>query len=245
LRQVLVHLWRTYGWRFLLTALEERVKHRLQNSLQKQLCKGLVSDATADEIAAVNEEIESCVRFLIRPRRVMADPAWLINRIEIALKREDVKVVAIDPINQIDQILGRGENYTDFMGRFLIDLQRIADDYKVLMIVAAHPDKFNAGKRNWGRHLLTLNDASGTAHFGNKSDIGWCVWRPHRDGPSVLHIDKLKDEENMGKRTVAKLYMTEAREQFTADVIGYQRFFNDGKEQDNGTSPTSYTGLRE
>ena len=42
--------------------------------------------------------------------------------------------------------------------------------------------------------------------WGNKADIGWCVWRD-LTGPTYLHIDKLKDHETMGKPTLAALHL--------------------------------------
>ena len=68
--------------------------------------------------------------------------------------------------------------------------------------------------------MLTLNDGADTAHWGNKADIGWCVWRD-LTGPTYLHIDKLKVNETTGKPTLAALHLDEALGCFEVGRTGY------------------------
>jgi hypothetical protein len=90
------------------------------------------------------------------------------------------------------------------------------------VICAAHPPKDGVEKRLSKGKLLTLNDGADTSHYGNKSDIGWCVWRPDFEGPTLLHIDKLKDHETMGKPTLAELVLDPKRNQFNVNRLGYE-----------------------
>jgi hypothetical protein len=69
--------------------------------------------------------------------------------------------------------------------------------------------------------LLTLNDGADTANWGNKADIGWCVWRPTMRGGTLLHIDKLKDHETMGEPTLAMLVLDKALGRFDVVRTGY------------------------
>jgi twinkle protein len=150
----------------------------------------------------------------------MLDLDRLINRIEYAAKVYGVDVVMIDPVNEIDHQVPKGETKTDYMGKFIMRLKQLADDYNLLMIVAAHPPKDGVEKRLSKNGLLTLNDGADTAHYGNKADIGLCVWRNY-EGPTLLHIDKLKDHETMGKPTLCELHLDEAMNSFTVGRIGY------------------------
>jgi hypothetical protein len=93
------------------------------------------------------------------------------------------------------------------MGEFIMKLKHLADDHNLLMICAAHPPKDSGSRRN-ANHLYTLNDGADTAHYGNKADIGWTVWRPDlTDGRTYLNIDKCKDVDVMGRPEVFKLGM--------------------------------------
>jgi hypothetical protein len=69
--------------------------------------------------------------------------------------------------------------------------------------------------------VLTLNDGADTAHWGNKADIGLCVWRS-LDGPTYLHGDKLKDHETMGSPFLAEMVLNPAMNSFRVKRMGYE-----------------------
>ena len=144
-----------------------------------------------------------------------------LNRIEYSARVYGTRVVCIDPVNEIDHRLNRNESRTDYMGRFIMSLKALADDYNLLMIVCAHPPKDGVEKRLQKNGVLTLNDGADTAHWGNKADIGLCLWR-NITGPTLLHIDKLKDHESMGKPTLAELNLDPRLNKFTVGRVGYE-----------------------
>lgn len=220
LRQLLVSLWRLHGWKFLLTSFEERIKLRYQHALRRHLIGKPVDCWTEQQKAGADAEIEKAAVFLRRKRGTVLDLNCLRDRIEFAVRVYGVKVVAIDPVNEIDHQVQKGEYKTDYMGRFIMELKALADDYGLLMICCAHPPKDGVEKRLLKSGLLTLNDGADTAHWGNKADIGWCVWRD-LTGPTYLHIDKLKDHETMGKPTLAALHLDEALGRFEVGRTGY------------------------
>ena len=238
LRQLAANLWRLHGWRTLITAFEEKVKPRFQRDLRRHLVGREDYDNNGElhwtpkpmdqwapsDVAAADAAIEKGFRFLRRPRNALMDANRLLDRIEYAARVYGVEVVVIDPVNEIDHQVPKGDTKTEYMGRFIIDLKKMADDYGLLMIVAAHPPKESVEKRSSKSRLMTLNDAADTAHFGNKADIGWCVWRPNMEGPTFLHIDKLKDVETMGKPTLAKLDHDIRFNAFTVTRVGYEIF---------------------
>lgn len=207
LRQLLVQLWELHKWPCLITAFEEKVKPRYIRDLRRHMLKLPMNQWSEEMVADADTEIRKGFYFLRRKRGAVLNAARLIDRIEYAVKVYGIKVVAIDPVNEIDHEVPKGESKTDYMGRFIMQLKQLADDYGLLMIVCAHPPKDGVEKRMIKGKLLTLNDGADTAHWGNKADIGWCVWRPSGDGPTLLHIDKVKDHEVMGKPTLAELFL--------------------------------------
>jgi twinkle protein len=222
LRQLSVNLWRLHGWRTLITSFEERVKPRMQRDLRRHLI-GVPIDMWDDkDVAEADDEIRKAFRFLRRKRTGKLDLERLMDRIAYAVKVYGVDVVMIDPVNEIDHSVPRHQSKTDYMGEFIMALKALADDYNLLVICAAHPPKDGVEKRLSKGKLLTLNDGADTSHYGNKSDIGWCVWRPDFEGPTLLHIDKLKDHETMGKPTLAELVLDPKRNQFNVNRLGYE-----------------------
>lgn len=220
LRQLAVNVWRLHGWRTLITSFEEKVKPRFQRDLRRHLI-GHGPEWRTDEVAKADYEIRQAFRFLRRKRNTVLDLDRLMDRIEYAVKVYGVEVVMIDPVNEIDHQVPRGESRTDYMGKFIMRLKQLADDYSLLMIVAAHPPKDGVEKRLAKNGLLTLNDGADTAHYGNKADIGWCVWR-NIDGPTMLHVDKVKDHETMGKPTLVELMLNPTMNAFRETRIGYE-----------------------
>jgi twinkle protein len=226
LRQLLMRLWQMHGWKFLLTSFEERVKPRYLRDMRWHIIgKPYINEHgeilwSDEEIAKADAEIRKAAVFLRRKRNTTLDLGRLLDRIEFAVRVHGVRVVAIDPVNEIDHQVPKGESKTDYMGRFIMALKALADDYGLLMICCAHPPKDGVEKRISKKGLLTLNDGADTAHWGNKADIGWCVWR-NIDGPTYLHADKLKDHETMGKPFLAELILNPMRNAFQVNRMGY------------------------
>lgn len=230
LRQLLVNLWRKHGWKFLLTSFEEKIKPRFHRDLRRNLIGKPVEHWTDEDVARADIEIQKCAVFLRRKRSAVLDMNRLLDRIDFAVRVYGVKVVAIDPVNEIEHQVPRGESKTDYMGRFIMALKQLADDHNLLMICAAHPPKDGVEKRLAKNGLLTLNDGADTAHWGNKADLGICVWR-NIDGPTMLHIDKVKDHESMGKPTLAEMNLNRALNQFSVDRVGYELLHRDGPNE--------------
>ena len=240
-RQLCCNLRRLHGWRTLITSFEERVKPRYLRDFRRHFIgtenidnyTGEVKwvykhlDAwTAEDVAVADAEIEKSFRFLRRKRNATLDVERLVDRIEYAVRVYGLEVVVIDPVNEIDHQVPKGENKTDYMGRFIMSLKQLADDYDLLMIVCAYPPKDGVEKRMQKGKLMTLNDGADTAHYGNKADIGWCVWRATVDecAPTYLNIDKLKDHEVMGVPTVAELRLDKGFGCFNVTRMGYDIF---------------------
>jgi len=229
LRQLAYNLYRLHGWRTLITAFEEKVRPRYERDLRRLFIEGENETRygasrpedrfTAEQIARADIEIDKAFRFLRRKRGDTMSVEKMLDRISFAVRTYGVEVVIIDPVNEIDHMVPRGQSKTDYMAEFIMALKQLADDYKLLMIVAAHPPKDGVSRRS--KAIFTLNDGADTAHYGNKADIGWCVWRPTMEGATYLNIDKCKDTEVMGVPTFAKLSFDPGRGNFSVTRTGY------------------------
>lgn len=220
MRQLLVNLWRLHGWKFLITSFEEKVKPRYQRDLRRHLIGSVETTWTEADIAKADAEINRACVFFRRKRNTALDADRLVDRIEYAVRTYGIKVVAIDPFNEIDHVVPRGMAKTDYVGQFIMRLKQLADDYNLLMICALHPPKDGVEKRLQRSGMLTLNDGADSAHWGNKADIGLCMWRP-LVGPTLLHIDKVKDHETMGRPTLCEMIHDSEFNRFRVGRIGY------------------------
>ena len=126
------------------------------------------------------------------------DIEWLIDRMITAVVRYGTRIVVIDPWNEIEHALNRGESLTEYTGRAIRALKRFAREFGVMVIVVAHPTKSAAAKAPWE---VSLYDISDSAHFNNKADFGLVVSRygGMRDNKTVVTVKKVRYQPQSGQ----------------------------------------------
>ncbi len=120
------------------------------------------------------------------------DIDWLIEKATVAVIRHGIRVLVIDPWNEIEHAVQRKESLTDYTGRAIRALKRFGREFECLVIVVAHPTKSAAQK---APEDVSLYDVSDSAHFANKADFGLVVAR-HGDNPldfiSTVFVRKVR-----------------------------------------------------
>lgn len=106
---------------------------------------------------------------------------YFLDLCRIAVLRDGVRAVFLDPWNEIEHKLRQGENETQYIGRALRAIKRFAKVYDVAFWIVAHPSKPFEGKIRMPRLL----DISGSAHWANKADFGLSY---HRDGKDTADL---------------------------------------------------------
>jgi twinkle protein len=135
------------------------------------------------------------------------DLEWIIERAESAVLRDGIRVLVIDPWNEIEHARKIGENSHEYTGRSIRALKRFARVYGVTVIVVAHPTKDVVGKDGRLR-TVRLYDVDGSSHWYNKADHGIVVERG-QDGEATVIIEKVRQDET-GRR--CKMVMSYDRE---------------------------------
>ena len=98
----------------------------------------------------------------------------LIELAKVAIQRDGAKVLLIDPWNELSHIRnGQGESETEYTGRAIRMLKRLAKVHRVLVIVVAHPSKPSTHDKG----PVNLYNVNGSAHWANKSDYGVVIYR--------------------------------------------------------------------
>lgn len=120
----------------------------------------------------------------------------LIDLATIAIIRDDCKVLVIDPWSEIEHKRYAGENETEYTGRAIRMLKKLAKQYFILVIVVAHPKMPMQGKPL----CPNLYSISGSAQWFNKADYGIIIWRESLEGNcSEVRVAKIKRHGYMGK----------------------------------------------
>lgn len=106
-----------------------------------------------------------------------------------AVLRDGVRVVLLDPWNEIEHKRKPDESETEYTGRTIRTMKRFARLYDVALILVAHPRK--PDMTGGSAKPPTLYDISGSANFANKADYGVVIYRSSKDRP-LVKIDVTK-----------------------------------------------------
>jgi twinkle protein len=123
------------------------------------------------------------------------DIKWLIEKATAAVIRHGIRVLLIDPWNEVDHALRRGENIADYTGRAIRLLKRFGREFECLVIVVAHPTKSGAQK---SPGEISLYDISDSAAFSNKSDFGVVIARVNNSPITEVMVKKVRYQSVSG-----------------------------------------------
>lgn len=118
---------------------------------------------------------------------------WVLDRATEAVFRHGIRLLVIDPWNEVEHARHRNETTVDYIGRSIVAMKRFARAHNVVVLVVAHPTKMVA--RNDGSFPPpNLYDIADAAHWYNKCDHGIVVYRKPNGG-SQIHVIKSRFEE--------------------------------------------------
>lgn len=140
--------------------------------LRDKLSKIWRDDATFSHFAETQCFVQSAVpsSFDDRPRTL----DWVLEKAALAVQRERVEMVLIDPWNELDRAKPPHMLLTDYIGESLMLLKQFCRTQNVIVIVVAHPTKAVNDK---GGRVPSLADIEGSMNWFNKCDNGLIVVR--------------------------------------------------------------------
>lgn len=129
------------------------------------------------------------------------DLDWILDKATDAVLRNGIRVLVIDPWNEVEHARAPNESMTEYVGRSIRALKRFARLYDVAVIVVAHPTK-EVGRDGKSRPV-TLYDIESSAHWFNKCDHGVVIDRPNAYADEAhVRIAKVRFEESGEKGEV-------------------------------------------
>jgi twinkle protein len=108
------------------------------------------------------------------------------------VKKHGISMLIIDPWNYLEHSRPQGMNETEYVSMALGHLLVFAKNYEVLVYVVAHPRKIDKDKNTGKYEIPTLYSISGSAHFYNKTDNGFCVYRDFDTNEVKVFIQKIR-----------------------------------------------------
>lgn len=98
---------------------------------------------------------------------------WILNKAAFAVEHDDVKLILIDPWNEIERAKPKDMMMTDYIGMCLMWIKQFCRLYNVTFIMVAHPTKAGVSEGK----TPGLADIEGSMNWYNKCDNGLIVVR--------------------------------------------------------------------
>jgi twinkle protein len=124
------------------------------------------SSGPADQLLANRLSV---IAHTARDEDTELDLDYIIELAKVAVLRDGVKLLCLDPWNEIEHKRGIDETETEYTGRAIRALKRFALNYECAVWLVAHPRKPHG---DGNPKPPSLYDLAGSAHFANKADYG-------------------------------------------------------------------------
>lgn len=192
-----VNLFRIHGWASAACSPENwPAEDHLALLLEMYATKNFY-EMTPDEFESAIDDVRSGFHFIQPDSEVdMMTIDDILTCAKSLIFRHGIKILVIDPWNEIKHTLEAGEREDQYISRQLAKIRRFARMNRIHIFVIAHPTKLEKNK-NGGYPIPTPYDIAGGAMWRNKADIALCVHRPDmKTGRTDVYVQKVRYRRN-------------------------------------------------
>lgn len=142
----------------------------------------------------------------------------IFEKTKFLISRKGIKALIIDPYNQIDHMMERGEREDLYISRFMSQLKRYAVKFDLCVVLIAHQTT-PLFTKDEDYPMPDRYKIKGGGTFSDKADNVLIVWRPYRrsdpNNKEVRFIAcKIKKQRLVGIPGEATLYYSRAKNQY-------------------------------
>ena len=190
---VLCRMVTLHKWRVAIASFEQHPQADHRRALREWFCKMPEHLASDDEIARADAWIDEHFIFIVPGDDDLPNLEWCLDKCAAAVIRYGVRIVVIDPWNELDHSRPREMNLTEYTGLAIKEIKLLARRCDCHVMVVAHPVKMT------GHERPSLYSISNSAHWANKCDVGIIVHKPHIDGEiAEIQISKSRYHDQIG-----------------------------------------------
>lgn len=190
--QLIYNLANAHHWNVGVASFEVQPVPYVRDILRTHIIGKGMHDWGRDDREMADEWINKKFTFFhIDARQDESDQSleWLLDKAADAVVRDGIKVLLVDPWNEIEHVRRSNETETQYTNRAIRALKKFAMAYDVLVIVVVHPTKSGGDKQ---QKDISLYDADGSAAWVNKPDIGVVIERDDDNNRCVVHGRKFR-----------------------------------------------------
>lgn len=185
-----------YGWKTAFASFEQVPQRDHRRALRTWINRKLEIHQDEEEKDRADAWIDRNFVFVVPGDEDDITVKWLLERLDAAVYQHGVKLIIVDPFNEMDHTRGKEQSLTEYVGETIKIFKRFAKRHLVHFVLVAHPAKTLRDKE--GKvPIPTLYDISDSAHFYNKADVGIVVHRPD-EYVSLIRVAKSRYHTEIG-----------------------------------------------
>ena len=191
------NLYRKFGWASALFSPENWPAHNHLAELIEMFCARNFREMTQDELFNAMCQVQQAF-FFIQPDKDddMMTVDTILARAKALVYREGIKILVIDPWNEIEHAIPQGQREDQYISIQLAKIRRFARVNGVHIFLIAHPRQLEKNKE--GKYPPpTAYDIAGGAMWRNKADNILCVYRPDMSNSETdVFVQKIRFRRN-------------------------------------------------
>ena len=187
-----------HGWRIAYASFEQSPTTDHKLNLRQWYCQAKPEYVSPENLNQADKWIDDNFIFFVQDEDEDVSFEWIIDMINVAVRRHGVDWVVLDPWNEIDHRRTKHESQTEYVGAAIRALKRIAKKLDVHVTVVAHPSKMTPNK-DGSLRIPTLYDISDSQHWNNKCDIGIIIHRDLETNDTIIRLEKCRYADQVGE----------------------------------------------
>lgn len=179
LTNLCVNLAEMHGWKSAVFSPEMPIVPHLRDKIRRIVGRCAVDQMRKGDLAKIDHWINQNMVFIDHDTQGEEEDItleWLLDRAADAVLRHGIRVLVLDPWNEIEHAKDQRESMTDYVNRALRVLKKFGQRHGLAIFVIAHPTK-DVGKDGKAR-VPTLYDIADSSAWFNKPDVGIVIDRP-------------------------------------------------------------------
>lgn len=223
LTNLLINLAELHGWKSAIFSPEMPVVPHMRDKMRRIAGRDTLEGLAFDKrLPAIDQWLSEHFLFIDHDDEEDEDISleWIIERAADAVLRYGIRVLAIDPWNEIEHAKRRDETMSEYIGRAIRALKKFSRKYEVAVFVIAHPTKDVAlhGKQR----VPSLYDVDGSAAWFNKPDFGIVIDIPEAAVPeTAIHVLKVRFE-GTGQKGRVNMAFDRATSRYHLKTVKYE-----------------------
>lgn len=194
--QIAMNMAKNHDWRFAIFSPEHSTANHLRRLSEKFTRKPF--DRGTTERMTTNDLVNAMLFmnehfYFIESDDSTPDIDWLLDKARIAVMRNGVKGVIIDPYNEISAKREGTKREDEHIRDLISSCKKFTRNYDIAMWLVAHPSKMH---RDGEGKIPPPNmyDISGAAHWNNMADVGMVVHRDFDLDETNVIIRKVREQ---------------------------------------------------